>query len=101
MIGSVIDDHGTRLTLSGELDLQTAPELDLYLESILRAPSTRTLLDLTHIEFMDSAGLGVIIRQHQQAQLSGHRLVLRPGHGQVRRLLELTGLNEELTFEDS
>lgn len=45
-------------------------------------------------------GLTLIIQAHADAQDSGRRLHLRLGSPQVRRLFELTGVLDRLTFED-
>lgn len=94
------DPQGIAVQLTGELDMATAPELDRRLNEIDATKLRRLLIDLSAVEFMDSAGLAAIIRAQQYANSNGHRLALRPGPRQVQRLFELTGLRDRVTFED-
>ncbi len=98
-IRRVVDARGVILALRGELDLATAPELESQLRAIEASHPGRVLIDLGGLEFMDSTGLGVMVRAHKAAQANGHRLAFRPGPHQVQRLFELTGMLDRFTFE--
>ena len=94
------------LSLRGELDLATAPELRGLLEEEL-AGKEPVLIDLTDCEFIDSTGIAVIVRGWQQRQgrdgatESGGLLGLCGPDKQVSRLLEVTGVDTSITiFED-
>ena len=91
--------HAAWVTLDGELDLATVPELASRLEEALG--STRLLVvDLRQLTFMDSSGLSVLLEAHQTARRSGSRLVLVRGPAQVTRLFDITGLSERFEFAD-
>jgi anti-anti-sigma factor len=92
------DGQGVVLTLVGELDLDTTPELDDHLREATRANPGRVLIDLSALDFMDSTGLGSIVRAQRFAESNGHSLALRRGQHQVQRLFELTGVMERFTF---
>jgi anti-sigma B factor antagonist len=94
-----IDAQGLVLALAGELDLESAPELERHLADLNRHQG-RLLIDLSGLDFMDSSGLSVIVHAHRLAQTDGHRLALRRGPSQVQRLFELTGVSQRLTFEE-
>jgi len=53
------------------------------------------------VEFMDSAGLKVLLHQRSRIQESGGDLRLVVGNGAVGRLLELTGVTEAFSISDS
>lgn len=91
----------TTLTLSGELDLLSSPALEQELERVNSADCDVVLLDLRELEFMDSTGLHVLIKAHQQAHDAGRDFVLTKGGDQVQRLLDLTGVAELLRIVDS
>jgi stage II sporulation protein AA (anti-sigma F factor antagonist) len=99
-IRRLTDDRGVILELAGELDLESAAELDRQLEEVAAASPGRLLIDLGGLEFMDSTGLAVMVRAQRSARDNGHRLALRPGPTQVQRLFELTGVLERFAFED-
>ena len=88
------------LSLSGELDLQSAAELEHELHTIRSDRPERILLDLSQLEFMDSTGLALIIRAEQEAADDGISLRLRSGGHQVRRLFEITGVLDRFTFDE-
>jgi anti-sigma B factor antagonist len=94
------DAQGIVLTLTGELDLASAPELDRRLRELERANPGRLLIDLSGLEFMDSSGIALLIRAQRSASDNGHRLSLRRGPRQIERLFELTRLVDHFTFED-
>jgi anti-sigma B factor antagonist len=90
------------VSLRGELDLATAPELRELLEEELDAEAP-ILIDLTKCEFIDSTGVAVIVRAWQQRQSddgvppSGGLLGLCSPDKQVSRLLEVTGVDTSIT----
>jgi anti-sigma B factor antagonist len=99
-IKRLVDARGVELRLTGELDLETTPELDQQLDELNGGHPGRLLVDLSGVEFMDSTGLAAILRAQRSAVSSGHTLSLRRATGQVQRLFDLTGMTERLTFED-
>jgi anti-anti-sigma factor len=88
------------LKISGELDLASSPALEQELERATSSAPSLVVIDLRELNFMDSTGLSVLIRAHQQAQESGHRLAIVNGSRQIRRLLSLTGVADRLTIVD-
>ena len=88
---------GVVLALSGELDVVSAPELTLCLNEVMA--HARVVLDLSELAFVDSAGVSVLIKAKQDAELSGRTLVLARPTEQVHRVFALVGLADWLTFE--
>jgi anti-anti-sigma factor len=86
------------LTVRGELDMNTAPELERSLEA---APGASIMLDLSDCEFIDSTGIALIVRTWQRLDSDGDgRLVLCRVKHQVRRLLEITGVENSISIHD-
>jgi anti-sigma B factor antagonist len=94
------DSKGIRVRLVGEVDLATVPELDQLLDELAGNGHSRLLIDLEGVAFMDSTGITSIFRAQRSADANGHRLTVRRGSPQVQRLFELTGMADQLTFED-
>lgn len=89
------DGHdGREIRIVGEIDLAVASRLH---EAIERNRSAFVLLDLGECEFIDTAAISGILA----ARREGHRVLLHSPTGQVRRVLEYTGLTEDgLVFAD-
>jgi anti-sigma B factor antagonist len=87
----------TVITLAGEIDVTTAPRLRKRLTAL--ASSGRPVVaDLNQASFLDTAGLGVLAAAAQQAAASGGSLhIVSPRH-QVRRILTLTGMDQQLSL---
>lgn len=84
------------LTLHGELDLASSAALEDELHRV--DGIALVVVDLRDLAFLDSTGLGVIVKAHQRLREEGCQLALIEGDGQVRRLLSLTGLTDQLTI---
>lgn len=88
-------EHGVRtVSVRGELDLSTAPDLEGPLEQALEAGDGSVLIDLSRCEFIDSTGIALIVRAWQRLDNGedGRALVICSHNDQVRRVLEITGL---------
>ena len=97
------DDRAGRahLTLRGELDLATAPELEQLVNESLDA-GNEVVVDLRGLEFMDSSGIRVLVAAHARAARVGARLfVVRPAVGSaVAKIVQVSGLDGELNIVD-
>jgi anti-anti-sigma factor len=88
-------EQGVRtISVRGELDLSTAPRLEGPLEEALDSGEGSVLIDLSECEFIDSTGIALIVRAWQRLDGSenGRALVICSHNDQVRRVLEITGL---------
>jgi anti-sigma B factor antagonist len=86
-------------TLSGDFDMEATFTVEPALERALQEPALRRIdLDLHRLHFIDSTGLGVIVRLHAEARQRGIELQLRPGPPHVHRVFEKTGLADALPF---
>jgi anti-anti-sigma factor len=88
-------EQGVRtISVRGELDLSTAPELEGPLEETLDSGDGSVLIDLSQCEFIDSTGIALIVRAWQRLDSgeNGRALVICSHNDQVRRVLEITGL---------
>jgi anti-anti-sigma factor len=85
------------VSVSGEVDLYSAHQLG---KLIWRAKSQtggdppRVVVDLSGVEFMDTAGLEVFLEEWNAPRQSDGRISLVAPEGPITRLLEVTGLSE-------
>ena len=88
------------LIVDGDLDLHTAPAARQAIEAALSRRPRRLIVDLTHVQFLNSAGLEVLLAAHRKAAphtdfrlVATTRTVFRP--------LQITGLHEQLIIHGS
>jgi anti-sigma B factor antagonist len=95
-VEQLTDPDGTaRVVVYGELDLAAAPTLRSALRP-LRRDARSTILDLREVTFMDSSGLRVLLQAGRHRTTGwGVSLLLPPG-GPVRRLIDLSGVQDAL-----
>jgi anti-sigma B factor antagonist len=88
------------LTLSGELDLASAPALQQQLDAAHANGVPRVLVDLSGLEFLDSTGLQVLLYADRRLRENGQALSLRRGPSAIQRVFELTHMDSIFRFED-
>jgi anti-sigma B factor antagonist len=84
----------------GDLDMASAEELDARLADAAREhPDGLLIIDLGGLQFMDSAGLRVLLTAARSACNDGSRLRLRGARPSVQRVFEVSGTVALLPFE--
>ena len=84
------------VTLTGELDLASAPRLEQVLDQVCRGNFQEVVLDLAGLDFLSAIGLELFVRAEEQLRAAGGQLVLnRPGP-LARRVLAITELDTVL-----
>ncbi|TQN42172.1 anti-sigma B factor antagonist [Blastococcus colisei] len=91
------------LTVRGELDLATAPQLADAVDAQLAAAPRGFVVDLTQTAFMDSSGARELARAARKASAAGVELhVLAPQrNGAVRLTIDLLELGSVMPIVDS
>jgi anti-sigma B factor antagonist len=88
------DDEATELAVGGDLDLETSADLRQALLAVIdETEGTRVIVDLEGVDFIDSAGLGVLVGGRERARDADGDLVLVATGRNVLKVLELTGLD--------
>src|SRR3954463_5144095 len=80
---------------TGEIDLSTVDELRSAVTGAAEGVD-RLRLDLTDVEFIDSAGLGGLLELRSTLRSRSVTLEIDAGEGPVRQAMEITGLSELL-----
>jgi anti-sigma B factor antagonist len=87
--------------LDGELDLASAPQFEVELERAEVTAAATLVLDLRDLQFIDSAGLRMIVSAHENARERGQEFAVTRGSEQVQRLLAITRIGEHLRIIDA
>jgi len=81
------------LALKGRLVLgQESNGFRTTVDSLLSSGATRIVINLEHVNYVDSAGLGALIEAHRQTKAKGGRLKLSNLGPNFQRALELSRL---------
>ena len=91
------------LSLVGELTAARTPGHARWLASSWEAqPAARQLvLDLSQVAFIDSSGLGLLLRAHQLVRQRSGALRLRGAGANVRNVIKIARLEAFFQFEDA
>jgi anti-sigma B factor antagonist len=82
--------------VSGELDLESGPCLREQLRPIMRALGAHLAIDLTGVTFIDCSGVNALLASSRDAQRLGGWMRVAGAAPCVRRLTEITGLQQVL-----
>lgn len=88
------------ITLSGELDAATAPQLKETIEKVAEAKPKRLVFLMSELEFMASAGLRVLIFARQKMG-AGVSLYVIGSHGPVLNTLTMSGFHHSVILQDT
>jgi anti-sigma B factor antagonist len=80
------------VALCGELDLLDTSDVAAHLIAAVAAYGPSIIVDLAGLKFIDSCGLGVLVRALRWTRESGGDLSLAAPRRQVRQVLRSTGL---------
>lgn len=85
----------TTVTVAGEVDFGNADRLrTAFLD--LAGGTTKVVVDLGGVAFMDSTALGVVIEAKKGLEESGRLLTITALSPRARRIIEIAGLVEYL-----
>ncbi|HEU5037385.1 MAG TPA: STAS domain-containing protein [Nocardioides sp.] len=88
--------------LGGELDVLTTSRLRAALnEQLVDEGQVHLVVDLTGLSFMDSSGLGTLVRAQRQARALRGSFAVVCDDGPVLRVMTVTGLVHVLRVHDS
>lgn len=91
----------TVLTVAGELDHHTAPEVTgLLLETPFSA-QVPVLIDVSDLTYCDSTGITVFISADRRARETGASLVLVGLSADLMHVFRIIGLDQLFTFQPS
>ena len=88
------------IKLLGELDLYSSFKLRELINSLLDENIKNCIIDFQDLKYIDSSGIGALIKLHYQLDSPGKSLWLVNVKDQVKSIIELTKLDEyfQITF---
>ncbi len=95
------DGSVTVLTVTGDLVIGDAEsKFKKTVTRLLEEGHTRLLVDLSGVGFLDSSGLGALVRALTQSQKEGGQTKLLRAGPQIRKLLQMTKLDSVFEIHD-
>lgn len=92
---NVVEESGKSvLHLAGEIDAYTAPKLKESLLPLTQRKGNTVEVNLEHVNYMDSTGLGIFVSALKSTKENDSKLVLVNLQDRILRIFEITGLDD-------
>lgn len=95
MFAITISDAG-EVKLAGRFDAAQADEASRTFDGI----TGTCLIDMTDLDYISSAGLGILLSVHKRLLDSGHKMTLKNMNPHIRRILQISGLDRVFNVAD-
>lgn len=90
------------IQLSGELDQHMADQIRGRIDyGLLREGMKHMIFDFTEVSFMDSSGIGMLLKRYKQVKQLGGTLYITGCNQSILRLVKLSGLERIVVIEDT
>jgi len=99
--GGAVDAETHVVEAHGELDIATAPELEVALDAAIETGKRFVVVDLCEVRLVDATTLGVMLRAQRRLEAHGGRLVTICSDRRLARVFEITGLVDVLGVTSS
>lgn len=77
---------------TGEIDIATGPVLEAKVEALVEAGVRQCAIDLSGVEFIDSAGLQMVLAARSALRRVGGEVSLLGASPSVERILDISGM---------
>lgn len=86
------------IDVAGEVDVYTAPQLDEALTGLIDTGKFNLVVNLSDVEFLDSTGLGVLVKALKHARENGGSLAVVATHDRITKVFKITGLDSAISL---
>jgi anti-sigma B factor antagonist len=93
IITEQLDERTHVISLTGEVDLYTAPDLKQQLLEVISGGSRNVIVDFTKTTFIDSTTLGVLVGGVKRLRTNEGQLSLVCADRNITKIFEITGLD--------
>ncbi len=94
-------DEGLVVSLQGEIDYNQSHKLLSALNDHVEKRPPRLVIDLKEVDYMDSSGLGTLVKIFQQVNAYKGKMALVAMNDRVRNAFEITRLDKFFSIHDS
>ncbi|WP_295850065.1 STAS domain-containing protein [Tardiphaga sp.] len=96
-----INSEKTQALMTGDLTFADHASFKALIGSLLKGRGSPIVIDLSELDFIDSAGLGMLLLIRDEANKAARKLVLRGPIGQVKRMFGVTKFETLFVVEES
>ena len=89
-----LSEEAYTISLSGEVDLYTAPEFKQQLLELVGQGAKDVIVDFTNTTFIDSTTLGVLVGGVKRLRTNDGQLSLVCSDRNITKIFEITGLDK-------
>lgn len=93
------DPFKSEIVLAGRLTIAGHGQFRMIIDTLKQTETPELVIDLGEAEFVDSAGLGMLLVAREAAAANGATIRLRNARGQVGRMLECARFDELFSME--
>ena len=93
-------DHEGVARLKGRLIFTEHSTMRTLIKELSQSSAKRQVLVLEDLEFIDSAGIGMLLIAKEELTKGGKEFILRRANGQVQRVLKVAQLGRLITLEE-
>lgn len=93
-------EHNALIRLRGRLTFNDHAKLRALIQEMLHHKANRQVVDLSNLEFIDSAGIGMLLIAREELANMDKQFILRGAQGQVKRVLSVAQLAKIITIEE-
>lgn len=94
-------DDAILITISGNLDAETAPQFSEKLENEMNKGVVKIACNLKDIDFISSAGVGVLISGNQKLKKSGGEIKLVGLSDKNKKIFKLMGFTHVFSIHET
>ncbi|HUC04277.1 MAG TPA: STAS domain-containing protein [Acidimicrobiales bacterium] len=89
------------ISVQGEIDVATAPQLRECIHGVIANGSRTVVLDLLGVTFLDSTALGVLVGGLKRCRELGGEFHVVVSDARIRKIFEITGLDKVFPMAES
>jgi len=95
------EDGYTIVEVGGEIDVYTAPKLRDKITELVGSGSYRIVIDMEHVDFLDSTGLGVLVGGLKKVRAHDGSMDLICTQERLLKIFRITGLAKVFAIHGS
>jgi len=85
-----MDDNASVVSISGEFTFADHTAFKSLMNRLFEGKASPVVIDLSRLELIDTAGLGMLLLARDEANNTSRKLVLRGPRGQVKNMFDVT-----------